>query len=84
MLPCPFMEKKMDFITLLCMICKDINESVELRKGHAKLCNYYIYFVNDSPMKGTLRKIRGDQLLTPNIYQAKKLKKRLSKCGAEA
>lgn len=56
----------------------------KLRKGRAKLCNYYIYFINDNPMKGALRKIRGDQLLTPNIYQAKEAPKRLGKCGAEA
>lgn len=75
MFPCLFMEKKMDLITLLCMVCKDMNKSVELRKGHAKLCNYYIYFINDCPMEGALRKIRGDQLLTPNSNQARKLKK---------
>lgn len=65
----------MDFFTLLFMVCKDMNKSTELRKGHANLCNYYIYFINDNPMKGALRKIRGGQLLTPNIYQARKLKK---------
>lgn len=65
----------MDYITLLCMVCKDMNESMELKKSHANLCSYYIYFINESPMKGALRKIRGVRLLTPNIYQARKLKK---------
>lgn len=66
---------KMDFIILLCMVCKDMNESMELRIGHANLCNYYIYFINDNPMKGALRKIRGDQLSTTNLYQSRKLSK---------
>lgn len=48
-----------------------MNESVELRKVHTNLCSYCIYFINDNTMKGALRKIRGDQLLTPKHLPSK-------------
>lgn len=71
---CTILWKKGLFLlvtfTLLCTVCKDKNECVEHREGHANFCNYYVQFI----MKGALRKIMGDQLLTPNIYQARKLK----------